>query len=92
MLSLYVRGCATPMQLVPYIANMCLVPSSGFHADIAVITGFAVDFKPVAFYMHTATKRTLVLRPNLELLEGQGLSCNTQDLNEETLMGGHKAF
>lgn len=92
MLISYVRGYATPMQVLPYIANICLVPSSGFHVDVAVITGFAVDFKAVAFYSHQATKRTMVLSLSLELLEGQGPSCNTQDLNEETLMGGHKAF
>lgn len=92
MLSLYIHSCATPMQLLPYIADIRLVPRSGFHVDIVVIRGFAVDFKPVAFYIHATSNRSLILSAGLELLERQDPSCNTWALNEEILMGGHKAF
>lgn len=80
------------MQLVPYIANVPLVPRSGFHVDIIIIRGFAADFKPVAFYIHIASNRALVLSACIELLGFRDLSCHTQALNEETLMGGHKTF
>ena len=83
MFSLYVHSYATPMQLVPYIANICLVPRSGFHVDIIVITGFAVDFKPIDFYIHAASNGALVLSAGLELLQGWDPSCNTQALNED---------
>lgn len=60
--------------------------------DIIATRGFAADFKSVVFHIHTASNKTLGWSAGLELLQGKDPSCNTQALDEETLMGGHKAF
>lgn len=80
------------MPLLPYIADICLVPRGGFHVDVIIIRGFAAGISPVAFYMQAALNRVLVLSADLELLKGRNPTCNTQALNKETFMGSHRAF